>query len=112
MVAALEKSLSAEQAVEERRSQRREVPVRYDVLRPQATEPDEELRRCLDVCWDRCLSRAERALLRRYDEMDATGRQALAKKQGLTGNALRTKVYHLRSKLRACVQACVEEGLR
>src|SRR5258708_37270990 len=111
MVASLEKLLSAEEAVEERRSQRREVPVRFDVIRPKASEPDEGLRRCLDICWERCLSRAERTLLRRYDEMEATGRQTLAAKQGLTRNALRIKVYHLRAKLRACVHACVEEGL-
>src|SRR5437870_5721468 len=106
MVAALEKTLSAKEAIEERRSQRRGVSLRFDVLRPEAAAPDEQLRRCLDVCWERCLSRAERTLLRRYDEADNIGRQALAAKQDLTGNALRSKVYHLRSKLRACVQAC------
>src|SRR6266704_3116297 len=78
---------------EDRRSRRREVPLRFDVLRPQTADPDEELLRCLDVCWERCLSRAERALLRRYDEADATGREALAVKNGFTPNALRIKVY-------------------
>ena len=95
---------------EDRRSRRREVPLRFEVLRPEAADCDEELLRCLEVCGVRCLSRAERALLRRYDEADATRRQALAAKQGLTRNALRIKVYHLRAKLRACVQACLEEG--
>src|SRR5882724_2604663 len=58
---------------EDRRFRRREVPLRFDILRPEAVDPDEELMRCLDVCGKQCLSRAERALLRRYDEAHANG---------------------------------------
>jgi len=78
---------------EDRRSRRREFPLRFDLscLRSENKYADEELLRCLDVCLRKCLSRAERVLLQRYDEADATGRQALAAKQGLTQNALRIK---------------------
>lgn len=95
---------------EDRRSRDRHTPLDFDILAPGQPASDGELLKCLESCQRRSLSRGERKLLRTFEEADAKTRERMAKKMNISRNALGSRVYQIRSKLRACVEACLNEG--
>jgi DNA-directed RNA polymerase specialized sigma24 family protein len=72
----------------------------------------EELDECLTKCL-KTLSRRERKILRTYDEASGqeriANRRCLAKKLGITPDALRIQVHRIRRHLGQCVEACCEK---
>lgn len=81
---------------------------------PQAEEEDKEQHhKCLDQCLDK-LSEKDHNLILKYYRWDKQAkidfRKELAEELGISVNALRIKVYHIRKALRACIEECL--GLR
>lgn len=73
---------------------------------------NERLMQCLDRCKRSCLKRSEVRLIEAYYSGDHTERTRLARRQGMSENALRLKAFKLRKKLRVCVERCREDGFR
>jgi len=68
------------------------------------------------ACLERCLSArspAERALILDYYRSESgtasAGRKRLADRLGLTANSLAIRAWRIRSRLEACVRACLEQ---
>lgn len=93
---------------EDRRNRRRETPLDLEIVAPEPPASDEEMLDCLKSC-QRLLSRADRKILRRFEEADAQGRVRMAEEMGISRNALGLRVHQIRSQLRACVEACLKE---
>lgn len=81
---------------------------------PVASHHDERLLACLERCEKRLLSSAERRLLREWYSGEGgekiEGRKRLAVREGLTAEALKTRVYRLRQRLAPCVRKCLESS--
>lgn len=82
---------------------------------PPLDPPDQELERmciCLDKCLDE-LDPDDRKLIMRYQEDDKQKRidqrKQLADELGITRNALRVRIFHIRERLEKCVKACLKE---
>jgi DNA-directed RNA polymerase specialized sigma24 family protein len=75
-------------------------------------QPDtEELERA-DRCLERCLGSLpedDRSLILEYVSGDKRRRQELARKLGITPNALRIRVYQIKKIIRPCVEECLKE---
>ena len=91
------------------------VPLPDDVAeRPQPdTGPDVEEERfheCLDGCLDG-LGRGDREAVLdyyRWEKRDKiASRRTMALRMGISANALRIKIYHLRNELQACIEECL-----
>jgi DNA-directed RNA polymerase specialized sigma24 family protein len=72
-----------------------------------------------DACLEQCLEKLEpkdHELALDYYRMDKQAkidyRKELARRLGLTANALRIKVHHLRLTLRACIDQCLANEVR
>lgn len=99
-------------------TRRRFQPLPDDVSALAQPEVEEEVEKeRLHQCLDRCLGAMderdrETALAyyqwERRDKIES--RKALASRMGISTNALRIKVYHLRNTLQACLEKCL--GLR
>ena len=86
------------------------------LAQPEAEEEDVEEKQ-LHQCLDRCLGgmdEKERKMALAYyqwEKRDKIGsRKALASRLGISTNALRIKVYHIRNALQSCIEECL--GLR
>jgi RNA polymerase sigma factor (sigma-70 family) len=96
------------------RSKPQEVPVMPEVLStPLAEEPEESEREhhCLEKCLDE-MSPPERELLLDYYREDKGAKIAhhneLARRRGITINALRILVCRLRGRFKKCMRECIE----
>jgi DNA-directed RNA polymerase specialized sigma24 family protein len=69
---------------------------------------------CLERCVDR-LTKGNRDLLLRYHRADGRGeteyRRALAEELGIAPNALRIRVYRIRTSLKECVEKCIRRSV-
>jgi DNA-directed RNA polymerase specialized sigma24 family protein len=69
---------------------------------------------CLERCVDR-LTKGNRELLLRYHRADGRGeteyRRALAEELGIAPNALRIRVYRIRTTLKECVEKCIRRSV-
>jgi len=83
---------------------------------PQAPPPTDSARaeleyRCLERCIER-LSEEDRALLLKdygaKGRTQAERRKALAEELGISLNALRIRVYRIRSALKECIEKCIQ----
>lgn len=84
-----------------------EVPL-DSVAEPVRREPDgddEVLIQCIERCLER-LPGERRTLLLEY--LGGDHREALAERHGLSLNALRLRVFHLKDRLRECAKRCVD----
>lgn len=67
---------------------------------------------CLEECLKRELSVPERRLVLRYHEKEKREkiilRKQLAEELAISINALRIKVYHIHTRLRPCIEQCLE----
>jgi DNA-directed RNA polymerase specialized sigma24 family protein len=92
---------------------RRKLP---QAMPPPAPDPDRiELEySCLERCIQR-LTKNNRDLLLRYHGAEGRGetkyRRALADELGIAPNALRIRVYRIRTALKECVDKCIERSL-
>jgi len=95
--------------------QKQFLPLPDDIAEwPQADEEDavdkEQLHQCLDRCLDK-LSPNDRDLILKYYRRDKQAkiefRKELAKELGISANALKIKVYHIRKTLGACIEECL-----
>lgn len=81
--------------------------------REETDEEPELLHDCLDSCLER-LKPGDRALVLDYYRKDKQAkinfRKELAERLGLSANALRIKVHHIRAALHQCIDACVAVG--
>ena len=84
-------------------------------LEPEAGDDSLEQRERTMACLERCLgarSPAERALVLDYYRSESgsarAGRKRLAERLGLTANSLALRVWRIRTRLEACVRACLE----
>jgi DNA-directed RNA polymerase specialized sigma24 family protein len=95
------------------------VPLPDDVsglAQPDAEEEDvdeERLHQCLDKCLGGMDKEGRETAIayyqwERHDKIES--RKTLAKRMGISTNALRIKVYYLRNALQACIEECL--GLR
>lgn len=98
--------------------QKQFLPLPDDISEwPQTDEGDagdkEQLHKCLDGCLNK-LSTADRDLILKYYRWDKQAkiefRKEMAKEMGISANALKIKVYHIRKTLGACIEECL--GLR
>ena len=76
----------------------------------------EERSSCLDQCLEQELSTSERKLLLRYHEKEKGEkiriRKQIAEELGISINALRIRVYWLHSRLRPCIDECLQPLLQ
>ncbi len=96
------------------RSRPEEVPVIPEVLSVEPTEESEESE-LEHNCLERCLgemSRPDRELLLDYYREDGGAKiehhKELARRRGITRNALRILVFRLRSRFKRCMRECLE----
>ncbi len=95
------------------------LPLPENISETLATDDDASMEaETLDGCLERCLERLEptdRALMldyyRREKQAKIDFRKELARHLGLSVNALRIKIHHLRITLRACMDECLEREL-
>jgi len=70
---------------------------------------------CLEVCLKQELPQADRQLVLRYHEKEKQERidlrKQIARELGITINALRIKVHHIHSRLRPCIEQCLQHLL-
>ena len=85
-------------------------------LEPAARDDSVDQRERTMECLERCLaahSPAERALILDYYRSESgsssAGRKRLAERLGLTANSLAIRAWRIRSRLEACVRACLEQ---
>jgi DNA-directed RNA polymerase specialized sigma24 family protein len=72
---------------------------------------EERLHECLDKCLDGMDQEGREMVLAYYRWEKQTKiefRKALARQLGISTNALRIKIYHLRNALQACIEECLE----
>lgn len=93
---------------EDRRKRRRETSLELEIVAPEPSASDEQVLDCLKKC-QRVLSKADRKLLKRFEEADALGRGRIAEEMRISRNALGLRVHQIRSHLRACVETCLKE---
>ena len=70
--------------------------------------------RCLERCIDRLSSEDRDLFVRDYGTkgaMQADRRKALADELGISVNALRIRVYRIRTALKKCVEKCIQDSL-
>jgi DNA-directed RNA polymerase specialized sigma24 family protein len=100
-------------------NRRKSLPLPDDVselAQPEAEEEDveeERLHQCLDKCLGGMDEEGRETALAYYQwerREKIECRKALAKRMGISTNALRIKVYHIRNVLQACIEECL--GLR
>jgi DNA-directed RNA polymerase specialized sigma24 family protein len=69
----------------------------------------EQLHECLDRCLEG-MGREERGMLLDYYRDDKRAkidlRKMLARRMGISANALRIRIYHLRNSLQSCIEEC------
>lgn len=74
---------------------------------------EERLHECLDRCLEG-IEGEERRMLLDYYRHDKRAkidlRKALARRMGISGNALRIRIYHLRNSLQSCIEECAGLG--
>ncbi len=76
-----------------------------------APTPDNKvLLKCLEVCKHTCLVKKELRLIEAYYGGTIADRKSLARKEGLSENALRLRAFKVRQKLKACVEHCCEKS--
>lgn len=86
-------------------------------LVPQPDPPSEEEQKVFE-CLDQCLaelSQSDRELVLEYHQGQKSekilNRERLAEARGMSRNALRIKVYYIRSRLRQSLQMCLKEPM-
>lgn len=71
---------------------------------------------CLEDCLKRQLTAKDQQLVLRYHEKDKTEkirlRKQIAAELGITLNALRIRVHHIHSRLRPCIEQCLQHLLQ
>ena len=80
------------------------------------SQEDEETRDydCLDQCMQKQSRHNQHLVVSYYEEeghAKIIHRSKLAEELGITLRALRLRVFHIRSQLRACMEICLNEGL-
>jgi DNA-directed RNA polymerase specialized sigma24 family protein len=96
--------------------QKQWLPLPENVADMLATDDDGNMEaEVLDACLEECLGKLDpkdRAIALDYYRRDKQAkidfRKELALHLGLTANALRIKIHHLRTTLRACLDECLE----
>jgi DNA-directed RNA polymerase specialized sigma24 family protein len=70
---------------------------------------------CLEDCLKQVLTAKERELVLRYHEKEKTQkiqlRKQLAAELGISQNALRIRVHHIHTRLRPCIEQCLQHLL-
>jgi RNA polymerase sigma factor (sigma-70 family) len=78
-------------------------------------EQRETVFECLDECLGK-LSESSRALILRYFEVQGMAkvdfRRELAQEMGVATNALRVRVFRIRTQLQECISACLNSSMR
>lgn len=85
-------------------------PARPVAVPPPESDPEELERE--DSCLERCLSllpKDDRELILEYVSGNKQQRQEQARKLGITGNALRIRVYQIKKIIRPCVRDCLKQ---
>lgn len=92
------------------------LPLPENISDMLATDDDEKMEaEFFDACLEECLGKLDpkdRSLSLDYYRWDKQAkidfRKELARRLGLTANALRIKIHHLRNMLRPCIEECLE----
>jgi len=80
-----------------------------DFAAPADTNEDERALACLDRCLESFTAEERRLVLSYYGEgKKSEVREKLANELGISNTALRIRVHRLRSRLEACVAACLD----
>lgn len=85
---------------------------RPSVVLPPPPPPDPDQLEREDQCLERCLelvSKDERKLILEYVDGKKKQRQEQAEKLGVTPNALRIRVCHIKRTIRPCMRDCLEQ---
>ena len=81
---------------------------------PDTSEIEQECN-CLDQCVEQELTQSERKLVFRYHEKEKGEkirvRKQIAEELGISMNALRIRVHNLHSRLRPCIEQCLQHVL-
>jgi RNA polymerase sigma factor (sigma-70 family) len=81
-----------------------------EVPQPDAEENKEHLHECLDACLDKMDSKSRELVLGYYQrekQAKIDFRKSLARGMGISANALRIKLHHIRSVLGECIEECL-----
>lgn len=91
----------------------RAVPLENPVVNPDEDEESNRRYQCLDQCMETFNQHSQRLLIEYYQEQGnqkIVNRRKLAEEAGITLRALRLRVFHLRSRLKICMEMCLQDS--
>lgn len=83
------------------------------MVKPDEDEESNRLYQCLDQCMGTFNQHSQRLLIDYYQEQGnekIVNRRKLAEASGITLRALRLRVFHLRSRLKICMEICLQDS--